>query len=130
MSMALSSLVTKFSDVLQRGRSATVSASPPLPLRAGRGGDHGGGSGLVTPAGGVGRDNFDDSAVEAALLAAAKAANETEAADLELRSTTQQLAVLDNLLSVSTSNSMWMKQAEKSMQKEGDDYLDLSYEGW
>lgn len=45
-------------------------------------------------------------------------------------SATEQLAVLDNLLTVSTSNSNWMRKAEQSIAFEEENYLDLKYEGW
>lgn len=128
ITQTLSSLVTKFSGVFQKGnmmspRRTESSSSSSSSQRGVNDGE------AVNPFSGDDDDNdIVDDAADA--LLASDAADDTAADEDDHDNTSAQLAVLDNLLTVSTSNSQWMKKAEQSLNHEEVNYLDLTFEGW
>eukprot|EP00750_Incisomonas_marina_P033079 INCI9552.1.p1 GENE.INCI9552.1~~INCI9552.1.p1 ORF type:complete len:1334 (+),score=243.18 INCI9552.1:147-4004(+) len=120
ITQTLSSLVTKFSGVFQKNNSM----SPRRTASSQRGGND---DEPLNPFAGD-DDIVDDDAADA--LLASGAASDSAADEDDHDNTSAQLAVLDNLLTVSTSNSQWMKKAEQSLNHEDVNYLDLTFEGW
>jgi hypothetical protein len=132
ISRALGSIVTKISGAFGKGSGRGT------PIHGG-----GGGGGTLSKGGGSGGrrgsdaddpDSLLDSSSnpfgaddegDAVLMAAAAAADRPDDEDDGRDGTSAQLAVLDNLLTVSTNNSQWMKKAEQSMHHEEGDFLDL-----
>jgi hypothetical protein len=130
ISRALGSIVTKISGAFGKGGGRGT------PTHGGGHGGHGGAPG--SGGGGGGRRGSavdmandlasnpfgeDDDEGDAVLMAAAAERPDDE--DDGRDGTSAQLAVLDNLLTVSTNNSQWMKKAEQSMHQEEVDFLDL-----
>ena len=165
LSVGLSSLVTKFSDMFQgrgggspgsrrgsaallppvreRGRSATAddnnnsnnpfgddNSDSDSNDNGSNNGSNNGSSNNNNSSRGGGGNGVDDVDDDDDLLATVDDKQTEEEMLARRRGMDQQLKVLDNLLTVSTSHSEWMKLAEKSLTHEEDNYLDLACEGW